>query len=365
MKKLFSSVAFLALMIIAWASMAVPREAAVDTPRQEVPHLPSVTFLGTGPATFTIDASHTFVVKYKANDYKEVPGPTYEAVATDRVWDFSFVPDDGVILFHQSHSFGLVKAGCVIDYVQIDDDPDARINHFFIDGVDIHTVNQGMVTYGSFVTPTAGELTFYANDSVGLAIRVCEETVTMTPTSTASPTATLTATASPTVTTTPGTPTVTMTPSATMTGTLTVTPTATATSTATASPTPTPLIPGEPGQGTATPSPTPTEVHEPRLLSCLRINFDIGGDVARRGAYVVREVGGRVLATWWADEGWTDSGWIRDIDISYPSVYVQVFFVKGDGSEPIEMVILNPAAGTSYGWLTRGKCHAIEVGWPG
>ena len=72
-----------------------------------------------------------------------------------------------------------------------------------------------------------------------------------------------------------------------------------------------------------------------------------------------------MLATWWADEGWTDSGWIRDIDISYPSVYVQVFFVKGDGSEPIEMVILNPAAGTSYGWLTRGKCHAIEVGWPG
>ncbi len=48
-----------------------------------------------------------------------------------------------------------------------------------------------------------------------------------------------------------------------------------------------------------------------------------------------------------------------------PSVHVQVFFVKGDGSPPIEMTILNPAPGTNYGWLTRGKCHALEVAWPG
>jgi hypothetical protein len=98
--------------------------------------------------------------------------------------------------------------------------------------------------------------------------------------------------------------------------------------------------------------------------SCLRINFDMGSGVARRGTFVVKEVGGRVLATWWADEGWTDSGWIRDIDITFPSVYVQVFFVKGDGTE-IEMVILNPASDTNYGWLARGQCHALEVDWPG
>jgi len=102
-----------------------------------------------------------------------------------------------------------------------------------------------------------------------------------------------------------------------------------------------------------------------RQDSCLRIDFEMGTDTARRGTYVVQETGGRVLATWWADEGWTDSDWIYDIDISHTSVYVQVFFVKGDGSPPVEMTILNPAPGTSYGWMTRGRCHALEVAWPG
>ena len=103
----------------------------------------------------------------------------------------------------------------------------------------------------------------------------------------------------------------------------------------------------------------------PRLDSCLRINFEIGDDEARRGTYFVQEVGGRLLASWWADSGWMDSGWIRDIDITFQSVYVQVFFVKGDGSPPLEMTILNPAPGTTYGWLTRGRCHALEVEFPG
>jgi hypothetical protein len=141
----------------------------------------------------------------------------------------------------------------------------------------------------------------------------------------------------------------------------TVPPTLTATPTNTA--TPTVMPPPGPNEGTATVMPTPTR-DVPRKNSCLRINFDIGGDVARRGTYVVQEVGGRVLATWWAEEGWMDSGWIREIDITFPSVYVQVFFVKGDGSDPVEMTILNPAPGTTYGWLTRGRCHALEVEWP-
>ena len=117
-------------------------------------------------------------------------------------------------------------------------------------------------------------------------------------------------------------------------------------------------------EGTATPTLVPT-YDAPRLNTCLRINFDIGGDSARRGTYVVQEVGGRVLATWWADEGWMDSGWVRDIDITFPAVYVQVFFVKGDGSPPVELTILNPAPDTTYGWLARGQCHALEVAWPG
>ncbi len=80
---------------------------------------------------------------------------------------------------------------------------------------------------------------------------------------------------------------------------------------------------------------------------------------------ILNEVGGHVLATWWAEEGWMDSGWVRDLDITFPAVYVQVFWVKGDGSAPVEMTILNPAPGTTYGWLARGRCHALEVAWPG
>jgi hypothetical protein len=109
---------------------------------------------------------------------------------------------------------------------------------------------------------------------------------------------------------------------------------------------------------------TPTPTDEPRQNSCLRINFEVGDDVARRGLYVVQEVGGRVLYSWYAEEGWMDSGWVRDIDITFPAVYVQVFFHRGDGSPPVEMVILNPAPGTTYGWLARGQCHALEVAWP-
>jgi hypothetical protein len=109
---------------------------------------------------------------------------------------------------------------------------------------------------------------------------------------------------------------------------------------------------------------TPTPTKEPRLNACLRINFEIEGDVARRGLYVVQEVGGRVLYSWYAEEGWIDSGWVYDIDITFPSVYVQVFFHPGDGSAPVEMKIMNPAPDTQYGWLSRGQCHALEVAWP-
>lgn len=372
MKQILGFLGFAALMIVAWVSMMGPRQTALDAPRQEVPSLPSVSFLGTGPATFNIDPSHTFVIKYRANDYKEEPGPTYEAKVNERVWDFEFVPEGEVILFSQLQTFGMVEAGCLIEYVQIDDDVDGRINFFYINGALVHTVPQGMVTRGSFVAPASGELTFMANDSVGLAITICQDQVTLTPTPTETATATATATVTdmpsltPTATETlsvtlTATPTGTWEPTATATPTLTQTPTQTATSTTTATPT----VDFPPGPGEGTPTATATPIPLPRLNACLRVNFDVGGDTARRGTYVVQEVGGRVLATWWAEEGWMDSGWIRDIDITFPSVYVQVFFVKGDGSEPIEMVILNPAPGTSYGWLSRGQCHALEVAWPG
>jgi hypothetical protein len=264
-----------------------------------------------------------------------------------------------------------------VEYGQIDDDVDNRINRFFINGNVVHEVAQGMVTYGSFVVPETGELTFFAEDSVGMALLLCgailtptptAELQTITPTATTPPveTATMTATASPTggpsvtPTETPqGGPLDTPTPTVTLPAS-SATPTPTASSTTLPTTTPTSTTPPEGGQGTVTPTPT----KEPRQNACLRINFEVGDDVARRGLYVVREVGGRELASWYALEGWLDSGWVYDIDISYPSVYVQVFFYRGDGSEPIEMRIVNPAPGTPYGWLSRGECHALEVAWP-
>lgn len=114
-----------------------------------------------------------------------------------------------------------------------------------------------------------------------------------------------------------------------------------------------------------TPDATSTPTRRPREKSCLRINFDVGGQSARRGLYVVKETGGRLLAEWYAEDGWTDSGWIHDIDISFENVYVQVFYYSGPDADPIEMKILNPAPNTSYGWLSWGICHAIEVAWPG
>lgn len=366
MKQSIGFLGFITLLIVAWVSMMGPRGESLGTPRQELPELPSVTFLGEGAATYTIDPSHVFLVKYHANNYKEVPGPTYTAKGNERVWEFSFTPDGGVFLYHAEVNFGFVEAGCVTHYVQIDDDVDDRINHFFLNGVEIHTVPQGMVTRESFVNPTSGNLTFFANDSVGLLVRECPNKVTPTPspTSTATETPTNTPTATATITPTGTiTPTTSATPTGTITVTATITPTATSTSTPTATPTatlPPTLVPSPgPNEGTATPT-----RDLPRLDSCLRIDFEMGTGVARRGTFVVKEVGGRVLATWWADEGWTDSGWIHDIDITFEAVHVQVFFVKGDGSPPIEMTIINPAPNTPYGWMVRGRCHALEVDWP-
>lgn len=114
---------------------------------------------------------------------------------------------------------------------------------------------------------------------------------------------------------------------------------------------------------TAVPSTTPQPPPDPQL-ACLRINFEVSGDVAQAGSYEVREVTGRPLVSWTAKDGWQDSGWLRDIEISFEAVHVQVFFVSSTGGDPVEMAIENPAPGTNYGWVARGMCHAVEVGWP-
>jgi len=77
----------------------------------------------------------------------------------------------------------------------------------------------------------------------------------------------------------------------------------------------------------------------------------------------VQEIGGAVLATWYAEAGWKDSGWFTGIDIPYPSVYVEVLYYSGPGATPVRMDIVNHAPGSIHGWMSRGGCHALEVAW--
>ena len=139
MKQFIGFLGFIALLAVAWVSVIGPSGGMGGVPRQEVDLLPDVTFLGEGPATFTIEPDHTFVIKYRRNNYKNEPGPTYTALPGERVWSFSFVPDDGVYPYHSVESFGPVTAGCVVQFVQIDDDVDERINHFDVNSLRVYT----------------------------------------------------------------------------------------------------------------------------------------------------------------------------------------------------------------------------------
>ncbi len=349
--------------IAGWANSFRTQESAGEIAldvAQQGSELPEITFLGEGPGTFEVPPGYEFIIKFRGeNVYTVVPGPTLDAVWKERVWQIEDVPFTEYAIYEEIIPLGPVDPGCQVDYVQIDDDVDNRRNGFFINGELVHETQQGMVSYGSFVAETAGELSFGAVDSVGLIYVICQgtetPTPTETPTSTATP-ATPTTTETPTPTETPtGTLTTTPTPTETPTGTLTTTPTPTVTATGTLPTPPTEV-------STTVPTITPTKPW--REKACLRINFDVSGDEARRGLYVVQEVGGRVYVEWYAMDGWQDSGWFQDLDITYPSVYVQVLYYSGPGAEPVVMKILNPAPGTEYGWLGRGMCHAIEVGWP-
>ena len=95
-----------------------------------------------------------------------------------------------------------------------------------------------------------------------------------------------------------------------------------------------------------------------------RINFEQSGDVAKEGLYVVQERGGRIVATWYALDGWEDSGWLNHLDISHESVHVRVLYYPGPDTKPTRLTILNHAPNRRLGWLTRGVEHALEVAWP-
>jgi hypothetical protein len=295
---------------------------------------PSLNYLGEG-GSHTIEAGRHFIVKRTGPFvFVTVPGPTYDAAPDERVWAASVgAPAARVRTWID---YGTVPENCKISYTAIDDDPDDRINVFYVGDDAVHDMPQGFVTGGSFNTPKGGNLRLYAEDSIGVWVDKCESVEpTETPTVTPQPP---TETPEPTVTVTPGGPT--STPGV-----------------------PEPTSTSIPPTATTPPTATATATKKPRLPACFRINFEMGGDEAREGIYEVREVGGRLLYTWYAQEGWRDSGWVYGIDISFEDVYIEVFYVPDDGPR-INMDIVNPSPGTPYGWLTRGKCHALEVAWP-
>lgn len=288
----------------------------------------SVEYLGEG-GSYTIDAGKHFIVKRRGPFvFVNEPGPTYNASADERVWASTLGAPAAKV--RTWIDYGSVPENCEISYTAIDDDPDDRINIFYVDGDSVHEMPQGFVTGGSFITPRSGNLRLYAEDSIGVWLNKCED---VPPTDTPVP-----PTNTPEPSVTPGVPT--STPAV-----------------------PEPTSTNLPPTATAPPTVTATATKKPRQPACLRINFELGGGEAREGIYEVREVGGRLLYTWYAQEGWRDSGWIYGIDISFEDVYIEVFYVPDDGP-PIRMDIVNPSPGTPYGWLSRGTCHALEVAWP-
>jgi hypothetical protein len=95
-----------------------------------------------------------------------------------------------------------------------------------------------------------------------------------------------------------------------------------------------------------------------------KINFEVGGGAAKRGLYVVNDLDGNHVASWYAIDGWTDSGWFHNVDIAGKYVQVKVLYYSNPGVRPITMKILNPAPGTPYGWIGKDIGHAIEVAFP-
>jgi hypothetical protein len=63
-------------------------------------------------------------------------------------------------------------------------------------------------------------------------------------------------------------------------------------------------------------------------------------------------------------DGWRDSGWLNHLNLTHESVWVKVLYYPGPDTEPTELTIINHAPKKTYGWLSRGTSHALEVMWP-
>ena len=210
-KKPLPFTVLLLAMAVLFPVSGIVTARAFHLPVAQETGLPQIEYLGQGPGTFTLEPPQIFLVKtYEDDQFRFVlrDPPTYEAVRNERVWSVDRDPGN-IRLFHESRSYGTVDIGCEVVYVQIEDNVDNRRNSFYINGNLVHTVEQGWVTYGSFVAPEAGELTFYAEDSIGLIVIPCQVIVTGTPPS--PPPATPAFTETP-ITPPPSTPTQTNTP---------------------------------------------------------------------------------------------------------------------------------------------------------
>ncbi len=119
----------------------------------------------------------------------------------------------------------------------------------------------------------------------------------------------------------------------------------------------------EPGAGEAEAAEAPAEAGPSGTAA--RIDFELApGHAAKRGHYSIQVAGGAEVGSWYALDGWLDSGWINDLEIGAETVLVDVLYYPGPETEPTKMRILNPAPGTEQGWLGRGMAHALEVAWP-
>ena len=124
-----------------------------------------------------------------------------------------------------------------------------------------------------------------------------------------------------------------------------------------------PDVPTDPAGGEAEAADAPAETGPSGTAA--RIDFELApGHAAKRGHYSIQVPGGAEVGSWYALDGWLDSGWISDLEIGSETVLVDVLYYPGPDTEPTKMRILNPAPGTEMGWLGRGMAHALEVAWP-
>ena len=105
---------------------------------------------------------------------------------------------------------------------------------------------------------------------------------------------------------------------------------------------------------------------------CTRFDLEVGRNrfdgTPVGGTYYLVErpfsLDDNVIASWEAQKGDLDSGWIEGIYLSAESVHVQVWFYPSPQGAPILLEIVNHAPGMPYGWLTHNLCHALEVQFP-